>query len=180
MSRLFVTFLVFLALVPRLHAGELLQGRFNVVNTEGFVQEDGRRMPLATDTNVGLAMIEHGSDGGLAVTIAETRIQLFPLENGLAGLDWDAGGTALLHATDIQALLDKAGRDEVPAWGAELAWPGLGATRLVLFPLGETAYTGFLISHPGDRTVVRQMEFRQVFGPSNRPASGSVNKNKGS
>lgn len=181
LSKLFATLLFLICLAPPLHAEtDLLKGAFKVVNTEGFVQENGARTPLPVDTAIATVQIGHGDDGGLSLTVKGTRIDLFGIESGLAALQWNADGTSLLHAIDIQALQDKAKSEDVPAWGAELDWPGIGKAQLVLLPLGSDAYTGFLISRPGDRTVVRQMEFRKAFGPANRPSPGTVPENKGS
>lgn len=181
MSKLLWTILLFFCLALPIKADQkVAQGYFDVVNTEGFTQENGVRTPLPVDTKVGSARIEQGSDGGLRIDVDGTRFDLFPLEDGLAALEWNADGTSLLHAIDIQALLDKTSKEDVPAWGANLAWPGAGKVRFVLLPLGDGAYAGFLISHPGDRTVVRQMEFRQVTDRSSRPASGRSGSNNGS
>ncbi|MCK7612158.1 hypothetical protein [Roseibium sediminicola] len=181
MFKLLATLFFLICLTPPLMAAaEAPHGAFKVVNTEGFVQEDGRRTPLPVDTAIATVSIVHQENGGLSLTVNGTQIDLFPLENGLAALQWNADGTSLLHAVDIQAFQDKANSKDVPAWGADLAWPGMGMVRLVLLPLGANAYTGFLISHPGSKTVVRQMEFRKAFGPANRPAPGAEAENKGS
>lgn len=174
-----LTFLICLA-QPLTAETDAPQGAFKVVNTEGFVQENGMRTPLPVDTASATVSIVHQEDGGLSLTINGTLIELFALENGLAALQWNADGTSLLHAIDIQAFQDKSDRKDVPAWGADLVWPGVGKAQLVLLPLGANAYTGFLISRPGNRTVVRQMEFRKAFGPANRPDTGATAENKGS
>lgn len=167
--RTLATILALVFLSMPLQAGNRLPvGEFQVINSAGFVQEDGNREPLATDRGVGAARISRDADS-LIVEINGSAIRLFVLENGLASLEWDAEDTALLHSRDIQAFNRGKAPDEIPAWGAELIWPGSGSVQMVLLPLGTSAYTGFLISHPQDRTVVRQMEFRQVFGPANRP-----------
>lgn len=181
MTRLLVILLVVFSFALPLKAEtDAPRGAFRVVNTDGFVQHGEDRTPLAVDTAVGTARIEHQDDGGLSLTINGTLIELFALENGLAALQWNADGTSLLHAVDIQAFQDKASSKDVPAWGADLVWPGIGKVQLVLLPLGANAYTGFLISHPGSKTVVRQMEFRKAFGPTNRPTPGAAAENKGS
>ena len=181
MSKLFATLLVLLGTVLPLAAEpDVPHGTFKVVNTEGFLQENGRRTALPVDTDIGSAQIKILDTADLRLTINATQIVLYRLEQGLAALDWNSDGTALLHAVDIQALLDKADSKDVPAWGATLDWPGLGDAKLVLLPLGENAFTGFLISRPGRKTVVRQMEFRKVFGPANRPEPDKDARNKGS
>jgi hypothetical protein len=144
-------------------------GIFKVVNTEGFVQRNGERMALETDMSEGTALIERDAEDRLNVEINGALLTLFPLDRGLAALTWNANGTALLHDVDVRALFGKDDPAEVPAWGAELDWPGSGPVQLVLLPLGDRAYMAFLISHPNDKTVVRQMEFRQFYGPSDRP-----------
>ena len=181
MTRLLAILLVlFSSALPLRAETDAPGGAFKVVNTEGFVQQGEDRTPLAVDTAVGTAGIEHQDDGGLSLTINGTLIELFALENGLAALQWNSDGTSLLHAIDIQAFQDMADGKDIPAWGADLVWPGIGKVQLVLLPLGSSAYTGFLISHPGDKTVVRQMEFRKAFGPVNRPATNSDTRNNGS
>ncbi len=169
MLRTLTSLLVFLVSVLPLQAESIPVGVFKVVNTEGFVQSNGERVALATDMSEGTALIERDATNRLDVEINGAKLSLFPLEQGLAALTWDANGTSLLHDIDIQALFGKDNPADVPAWGAELDWPGSGTVQLVLLPLGERAYTAFLISHPGNRTVVRQMEFRQSYGPSDRP-----------
>lgn len=151
-------------------AGTPPLGGFKVVNTGGFVQTGETRSPLEADVAIVTARIEPSENDGLTVLINGVEIRLFRLEQGLGALEWNAGGTALLHSADILALFGTSDEAEVPAWGANLDWPGAGPVQMILLPLGETAYTGFLISRPGKKTVVRQMEFRQVFGPSNRPS----------
>jgi hypothetical protein len=171
LPKLLANFLVFVLLASPLHADSAPPvGNFKVVNTGGFVQSGEMRSPLPADVAMATARIEPAEDDGLTVLINETPIRLYRLEQGLGALEWDANGTVLLHSADILALFGKSEEDDVPAWGANLDWPGSGPVQMILLPLGETAYSGFLISRPGERTVVRQMEFRQVFGPSNRPA----------
>lgn len=169
MPRAFALLLAFLLLAgPAFATGTPPSGKFSVVNSAGFIQQDGKRHPIATDRSVGEAVLSNTPEGSLMVRINGSAFQLYPLEDGLAALQWDAHGTALLHDIDIQAFLDGKEQEDIPVWGADLAWPGLGRVRLVLLPLGPNALTGFLISHPQGRTIVRQMEFRQTFGPSGR------------
>lgn len=149
--------------------GELPSGPFEVLNTAGFVQQDGVRKPLEDTGTGGTANIVFDTGNVLTLDINGSQIRLFPVENGLAALQWNAEGTALLHDIDIQDLNDDATPEDIPAWGAEIAWPGTGAAQMVLLPLSPGGYTGFLISHPEGKKVVRQMEFLQVFGPAHRP-----------
>ena len=172
MSKSISSLLVFFLLVlTSAAAGDVALGLFKVVNTEGFVEQDGARQPLKGDMDEGTAHIERDIDGSLKVDINGTDLRLFPVERGLAALAWNSGGTDLLHGIDIQALFGTENPAEVPAWGANLEWPGSGSVQLVLLPLDEKAYAGFLISHPGDKTVVRQMEFRQPYGHFDRPGA---------
>jgi hypothetical protein len=168
--RTLISLLLLLAsFVPLQAEVDVPLGIFKVVNTEGFIETNGERVALETDMNEGSALIERDAANRLSVEINGAQFNLFPLDRGLAALTWDATGTALLHDIDVRALFGKDNPADVPAWGAELDWPGSGTVQLVLMPLGERAYTAFLISHPRDMTVVRQMEFRQSYGPSNRP-----------
>lgn|GEM_PF-1808001 len=170
MSRTITSLLVFFLLVlPSEAAGDAPLGLFKVVNTAGFVEQDGARQPLKGDMDEGIAQIERDLAGSLRLDINGTDFRLFPVERGLAALVWDSGGTDLLHGIDIQALFGTRNPADVPAWGANLDWPGSGTVQLVLLPLDEKAYAGFLISHPGGRIVVRQMEFRQSYGHFDRP-----------
>jgi len=179
--KLLTVFLMFFCLTGLLRAQEHTPGgRFQAVNTQGFFERDGERIALKQDFTVGTVELEAQEDTSVLLTINGTEIRLFRLENGLAELKWNAAETALLHDTDIQALFYTAETNNVPAWGAEIAWPGQGRVQMVLLPLGAEAWTGFLISHPGSGTVVRQMEFRKVFGPANRPFAGSRNNRGGS
>lgn len=170
MFKYLAALLAFLAAAAPLHADDTFPlGRFLVINSAGFIQKDGARQTLPADEKTGTAVLSRLDDGNLELEINATRIVLYPVENGLAALQWDAQGTALLHDIDIQALIRENDRHEIPVWGAELEWPQAGPVKLVLLPLGADAVTGFLVSHPGDLTVVRQMEFQQVFGPEGRP-----------
>lgn len=145
-------------------------GKFNVINTAGFIERDGKRAPLTSDLETGELTLQKNAVGNLVLTVNETEIELFEVENGLAGLSWNAGDTSLLDARDILDLSPHTSPEHVRAWGANVAWPGQGEVQLVLLPLRENAYSGFLISHPGSSIVVRQMELRKSFGPPNRPA----------
>ncbi|EEE43322.2 hypothetical protein SADFL11_608 [Roseibium alexandrii DFL-11] len=145
-------------------------GRFHVINTAGFIERDGNRAPLASDLETGELTLYRNVVGNLVLTISETDIELFEVENGLAGLTWNSGNSSLLEAADILDLSPHTLPEQVQAWGADVTWPGQGEVQLVLLPLGENAYSSFLISHPGSSTVVRQMELRKVSGPPNRPA----------
>ncbi|WP_428524846.1 hypothetical protein [Roseibium sp.] len=145
-------------------------GKFHVIDTAGFVERDGNRAPLTSDLETGELTLQRNASGNLVLTVNETEIELFEVENGLAGLSWNAGNTSLLDARDILDLSPHTSPEQVRAWGANVAWPGQGQVQLVLLPLRENAYSGFLISHPGNSTVVRQMELRKILGPPNRPA----------
>lgn len=174
MQRILLALFVLLILaVPGQAGGDWPLGKFRLINSAGFVQQDGVRTPIRTEGTTATAHIGTDDAGNLVVEINGTQIQLFRLERGLAALKWNADETALLHDVDIQALFGSNAGEEVPAWGASIAWPGAGEVQMVLLPLGKNAYTGFLISRPGSKTVVRQMEFRQDFGPSNRPQTAS-------
>lgn len=164
-----------LMVLSGLKAQETLpMGKFRTMNTDGFVEHNGVRTPLKRDTSVGSAIITPEETGDLMLDINGTEIRLFKLPKGLATLTWDAENSTLLEGIDIQALSNGKSADEVPAWGANVAWPGQGNVQIVILPLGPSANTGFLVSKPGEKTVVRQMEFRKVFGPSNRPGAGST------
>ncbi|MET1410802.1 hypothetical protein ABVF61_00945 [Roseibium sp. HPY-6] len=151
-------------------ADQLLPGgEFQIVNTTGFIEKDGRRTPLPADTGTAKVDVTHRANGTLSLRIGETEALLYPVEAGLAGLTWNADDTNVLHGTDFQALNGSQPLETIPVWGADLAWPGLGLARLVVMPHGPEGYAGFLISYPEGKTVVRQMELQQVFGPLNRP-----------
>ena len=144
-------------------------GTFHVINTAGFIERDGNRVPLASDLETGELTLQKNAVGNLVLTIRETDIELFKVENGLAGLTWNSGNSSLLEAADILDLSHHTLPERVQVWGADVIWPGQGDVQLVLLPLGENAYSGFIISHPGNSTVMRQMELRKVSGPPNRP-----------
>ncbi|PVB60933.1 hypothetical protein [Labrenzia sp. 011] len=170
MLRRVAVFLAFVFLsAPIQAANDYPLGEFRVINSSGFVETDGVRRDLPADRTVAIASIARDSDDSVIVAINGSTIRLHPLKNGLAALEWNARGTAMLHKSDIVSLLEERAPAQIPVWGAELAWPALGPVQMVLLPFGFSAYTGFLISHPDNRTVVREMEFRQVFGPAGRP-----------
>lgn len=170
MPRLFAALLAVIFFAAPLQAGsDHPVGEFRVINSSGFVEKDGVRQDLETDRTVAIANISRDTEDNVIVAINGSTIRLHTLKNGLDALEWNARATAMLHKADIQALMNDRAPADIPAWGAELDWPGLGPVQMVLLPFGFSAYTGFLISHPGDQTVVREMEFRQIFGPADRP-----------
>ncbi|MES0809188.1 hypothetical protein ABLO27_06890 [Roseibium sp. SCPC15] len=150
-------------------ANAVQSGKYKVINTDGFVQHEGKRTKLETERKSGLATVEVAPDDSLLLQINGSTIRLFPIENGLAAVKWNSQGSTLLHDTDILALIEVDDPSNVAAWGADLAWPDTIRTQLVLFTLSSDALAGFLVSETKGKTIVRQMEFRQVFGPSNRP-----------
>lgn len=168
--RILLSLFVFLLLAPYSLAGENNPlGSFKIINSGGFLERNGKREILTEDFETRDIELAKTGAGDLLLTINETDIALYEIENGLASLTWNAGKSGLLHHKDILDLSGYSAAEDVPAWGANVFWPGLGQVQLVLLPLGTNAYTGFLISHPGNNTVVRQMELRSVDGPPNRP-----------
>lgn len=171
--RTFLSFVVLLFLTTTLHASDALPlGQFKVINTAGFIEREGSRTALSVDLNTANATLRSSKDRDLTLSINGAEIVLYEIENGLAALTWKASGAPLLDAADILDLSTLNSAKDVPAWGANVEWPSLGTVQLVLLPLRQNAYTGFLVSHPGESTVVRQMEFRKAFGPLNRPGRG--------
>ncbi|WP_299481793.1 hypothetical protein [uncultured Roseibium sp.] len=170
MKNLVAALLIFITVAwPAAADQRLPGGEFRIVNTTGFIEKDGHRTQLPTDTDMGQVNVDHRFDGTVSLSINDTEVLLYPVEAGLAGLSWNADETNVLHGTDFQALNGTPAPESIPVWGADLAWPGLGLARLVFLPQDSAAYAGFLISYPEGKTVVRQMEFRKVFGPRNRP-----------
>nr|WP_319382438.1 hypothetical protein [uncultured Roseibium sp.] len=167
LAALFLVLTITLGSVPA--CAEQAEGAFSMVNTAAFSEQDSQRTSLDLERESAQVTIDFQREDRLGLTIGGTKIALHPVSGGLAGLTWDPQGASLLHESDVKALNDPRNPEEVPAWGADLAWPGLGVARLVLIPLGADAYVGFLISHPQGRKVVRQMEFRQIPGPRDRP-----------
>lgn len=163
-------FLVLWLFVTSANAAESFPtGDFLLINSAGFAEVDGGREPLPTSPATAPAHVGGGTNGALKLSVNGTDITLFELETGTAALAWNSGTSGLLAKEDILALAPDVDPAIVRAWGADIAWPGLGSVRLVLMPLRGNAYTGFLISHPGTKTVVRQMELRRQAGPANRP-----------
>lgn len=168
--RILLHLFALLALTVSLQAGEVLPlGKFKVINSAGFVERGGKRQPLGVDLQTADVTLRSSEAGSLLLTINGSEIVLYEIENGLAALTWNSGNSSVLGSADILDLSALKSAKDVPAWGANVDWPTLGTVHLVLLPLRQNAYTGFLISHPGRTTVVRQMEFRKVFGPLNRP-----------
>lgn len=170
LTRLATTLLVLvITLWSATARAQFAEGVFSMVNTAAFSELNGTRSALGLERKSAEVTIVFLPEDRLGITIGETDIVLFPITSGLGGLTWNPKGTGLLHESDVEALSLPETTENVPAWGADLAWPGLGVARLVLIPLDSDAYIGFLISHPKDRKVVRQMEFRQISGPRDRP-----------
>lgn len=170
MTRLATAFLVLaITLGSALARAETAEGVFSMVNTAAFSEVNGTRTPLVLERMSAEVTMAFQSEDRLKLKIGEAELVLFPITSGLKGLTWDPQGAGLLHESDVEALNSSQMPENVPAWGADLAWPGLGVAQLVLLPLGSDAYLGFLISHPNDRKVVRQMEFRRISGPKDRP-----------
>ncbi|SMP33610.1 hypothetical protein SAMN06265374_3784 [Roseibium denhamense] len=153
--------------------GDLRLGTFHMTNTAAFSEREGLRQPLPLGLKSRRVHLSAHDQNSITLTTQDTEFTLFRLENGLENISWDASNTDLLHVPDVLALSPQTTLADVPAWGATIAWPGLGETEMVLIDLGSGRYLGFLISQPAGATVVRQMEFRQLFGPTNRPASPS-------
>ncbi|MEP3047598.1 MAG: hypothetical protein ABJL55_11690 [Roseibium sp.] len=170
--RAFCPFLALFLLSTGLCAQDILPfGKFELLNTAGFVEQGGVRTPLKRDSETGSALLSPSGSEDIMLEINGTEIILYKLPNGLATLTWDASNSSLLHGIDIEAMRDGKPAEDIPAWGANVAWPGIGNVQIVILPLSENANTGFLVSKPGSKTVVRQMEFRKVFGPKGRPGT---------
>ncbi|WP_417688879.1 hypothetical protein [Roseibium sp.] len=152
------------------HSKETLAlGDFKIVNTGGFVEENGQRRPMAVDDAMGTVDLAISDDkSGMTLEINGSRIELFALENGLASFRWDADETNLLHQEDILDVSGKESLEQVHAWAAEIDWPDMGNVTMVLFNYSQKSYGGFLISKPEGRTIVRQMEFHRLTGPRHR------------
>ncbi|MEP0456499.1 MAG: hypothetical protein ABJD57_26895 [Roseibium sp.] len=151
------------------HRNDVATGTFKIVNTGGFVGEDGIRRALATDTAMGtVKMSPVPGTGDLLLEISGSRMELFAMEKGLSEFFWDPKDTNLLHGSDILDLSAKNSLEDVSAWAARIEWPNLGKVTLVLFNYDPASYGGFLISNPSKKTVVRQMEFHQLHGPRHR------------
>ena len=166
--------LVYFALITAVHAqSEIPLGKFRLLNTDGFIEQGGIRTPLNSDPTTATVELTEGNDDTLNLLINGADLVLFKLPDGLATLTWDAHNSTLLQGIDLQALSNGKPAKDIPAWGANVAWPGLGEVQIVILPLSDNANTGFLVSHPDNRTVVRQMEFRKIFGPKGRPATSS-------
>ncbi|MBS8259951.1 hypothetical protein DYI23_06940 [Roseibium polysiphoniae] len=144
-------------------------GDFKIVNTGGFVEEDGIRRSLATDTTMGTVKLSRvPGTNDILLKIGGSSIELFSMEKGLATFFWNPEDTNLLHGNDILNLSAKNSLEDVSAWAARIDWPDLGKVTLVLFNYDPGSYGGFLISNPPEKTVVRQMEFHQLHGPRHR------------
>jgi len=145
-------------------------GPHRIVNTGGFVAgADGTVVPLPQDLGTADLTL-HLSDDATVLTldIAGTRVALFRRPDGLASIDWTPRAGVVIHRDDLLALAGKTRLEEVDTWGAEIDWPASGPATLVLFDVANAAYAGFLVSRPGGKTVVRQMELHRHIGPRRR------------
>lgn len=128
---------------------------------------------MPPDTETGTVSVRQNGSDDLLLSINGSDLKLYRIDNGLAALAWNSDGSFLLDYADILDLSTKLSAEDIPAWGAEIFWPGLGKVRMVILPLRENAYTGFLISRPSGNLIVRQMELRKLTGPLNRPGPAS-------
>ncbi|WP_417671460.1 hypothetical protein [Roseibium sp.] len=155
------------------HSPETLAlGEFKIVNTGGFIEENGLRREMIIDTDIGTVKLTIGTDKkSLELDINGTQMSLFSMKNGLASFSWNPEDTNLLHHEDILDVSGKNSLEEVHAWAAKINWPDLGDVTLVMFNYDRTSYGGFLISKPEGKTIVRQMEFHRLSGPRHRANS---------
>lgn len=148
-------------------AGDL--GFYQVVNSAGMIKENAGVSTMGTDMDSAQVQFSLAKeDKELTLNINGSSIVLFKLDKGLAALDWSFDGAPLLQREDVLALSGAGTLTEVDTWGASLDWPNLGKATMVLFRVNDVSFAGFLISTPGEKTVVRQMEFHPVSGPRKR------------
>ena len=149
-------------------------GPYQVVNTAGFTTDaDGERENLPTDLRSVEVLLDLTRDRTVMVLTLETmRLTLPRLWNGLAAVDWGGSGAITLRREDILTLTGKKALEDVDTFGARIDWPGIGPATLVLFEAGGGSFAGFLVSKPGGRTIVRQMEAHRYFASRPRAARG--------
>lgn len=161
-------------------ASPVSYGAFEVVNSAGVKDINGKKAPLDRDDTMAVSTMTLSTDGQLLhLETGETRLTLYKVPAGLKDLTWNSDGTALLHRSDILALSGKSDLTEVETWGAAIDWPGAGEATMVMFRLNDATFAGFLISKPGGATIVRQMEFHQLAGPRHRPEGFSTREESG-
>ncbi|WP_439530421.1 hypothetical protein [Pannonibacter sp.] len=157
------------------HTSDLIAlGPYQVVNTAGFATDaDGQREDLPTDLRSVEVLLDLTRDRTVMVLTFETmRLTLPRLWNGLAAVDWGSSGAITLRREDILTLTGKETLEQVDTFGARIDWPGVGPATLVMFEAGGSSFAGFLISKPGGRTIVRQMEAHRYFASRPRAARG--------
>lgn len=149
-------------------------GPYQFVNTAGFSTEaDGKQTEMPTDLGSVEVFVDMTPDRGTLILGFESmRLQLPRLPKGLAALDWSSSSSITLRRDDILTLTGRESLEAVETFATQLDWPGIGPATLVMFEAGGGSFAGFLISKPGGRTVVRQMEAHRYFASRPRAARG--------
>jgi hypothetical protein len=149
-------------------------GPYQFVNTAGFSTDAaGKRTEMPTDLGSVEVFVDMTPNRDTLILGFESmRLQLQRLPKGLAALDWSSSSTITLRREDILTLTGKATLEAVETFATRLDWPGIGPATLVMFEAGGGSFAGFLISKPGGRTVVRQMEAHRYFASRPRAARG--------
>ena len=149
-------------------------GPYQFVNTAGFSTDAaGKRTEMPTDLGSVEVFVDMTPNRDTLILGFESmRLQLQRLPKGLAALDWSSSSTITLRREDILTLAGKATLEAVETFATRLDWPGIGPATLVMFEAGGGSFAGFLISKPGGRTVVRQMEAHRYFASRPRAARG--------
>ncbi|WP_106755313.1 hypothetical protein [Pannonibacter carbonis] len=149
-------------------------GPYQMVNTAGFTTDaNGQREDLPTDLRSVEVLLDLTRDRTVMVLTFETmRLPLPRLWNGLAAVDWGGSNAITLRREDILTLTGKDTLEDVDTYGAKIDWPDVGPATLVLFEAGGSSFAGFIISKPGGRTIVRQMEAHRYFASRPRAARG--------
>lgn len=152
----------------------LTLGPYQFVNTAGFSTDaEGKRTEMPTDLGSVEVFVDMTSDRKtLILGFENMRLPLERLAKGLAAVDWSSSSSITLRREDILTLTGRETLEAVETFATRLDWPGIGPATLVMFEAGGGSFAGFLISKPGGRTVVRQMEAHRYFASRPRAARG--------
>jgi hypothetical protein len=146
---------------------------YRLANTATLAREGSEIVVMPTGFDQRLVHIDLAEGGGELTLDIGTPLKLWRIPSGLERIEWPAETGITLAREDIPAITGRPTAAEVPTWGAEVDWPGLGPVTLVLFELDAETYAGMLSSTPSGVRRLRQMIFRQMTvrnRPKDRPA----------
>ncbi len=133
-----------------------------VANTATLVRSDQGLEIVPTGFDQRLVHIALSEDRRELLIDAGASMRLWRIPTGLARIEWPVSAGVNLSRDDAVVLAGVASAEEVPSWGAEVDWPGLGPVTLIVFEMGPMRFGGLLSSTPAGVRKLRQMVFQRA------------------